>query len=53
MAPKIQNVKLFLEHDNRPNILKNTERKTINDYLNNDNHCTTPPWLGTDTFSSW
>ena len=49
-GPKIQNVKLFIKHENRPS---NGERITMNDYLKNDNHWSSGSWLEGGTLSMW
>ena len=46
---KYKNLKLYIKHDHRPDLLKNGERVRINVYMNNDNHWTTCFWLRTGT----
>ena len=48
-SPEMQIVKLYIKHDNRPNIKQNGEHITINNLQNNNNHWATGSWLGTGT----
>ena len=45
-GPKINEVKLFINDENRPNQLKKVKRLTMN-IKNNNNPWTTGSWLGT------
>ena len=48
-GPEIQNVKLFVKHDHRPNLLKNGKQTTILNSLKKTTTGLQVPGLGQDT----